>query len=149
MRKAGKQKECESAVTVLRLTLGYLCLILLFGFVILAVQASIEEKKIRYEFGDKNLIKMKLLDEVREIENQINRLESHYRIAGLLDEHMPMLGPANAPAIELEVPGLTQVTDQAYRKAILAENQSWIRQIREEWQTVRARAWNWLRSWVE
>ncbi|RJP34258.1 MAG: hypothetical protein C4527_03145 [Candidatus Omnitrophota bacterium] len=149
MRRITTKGEQVYAVVVVRLFLGYICLILLFSAVILTVQASIEEKEIRYRVGERNFEKIDLLHQLSELDNQINRLESLQRISGLIEENIPMLGPAGAPAIELKVPGLTRYKGIEHPAPYFEENQRFTVRLRRQWQATMEHARNQLRDWME
>lgn len=109
MAKRRERDDYYSAIPIVRVALGYLCLLVLFGTVILLVQASIEINKARYYIGELNRDKFRLMDELRSLDNKIRALEGYERIASIVSEELPELGPPQYPAIVIEVVGLTDM----------------------------------------
>ncbi len=149
MSGSNSKKEAESFVIFVRLFLGYFCLILMFGFVILTVQSSIEEKKIRYRISDKSFDKMELLESLHEVNNQINRLESYQRITKLVEQELPMLCPPAYPAVELKVQGLEMRGESTISSIDLNAREGIITRLHRKWKYAQNKIWNWIRSFVE
>lgn len=148
MRRA-QTEEPDSLVYVVRGFLGYLCLIILFGGVILIVQASMEVKRLRYQLTDANLEKMDLLEALRKVDNQISELERYSRIAEKVSSAMPQLGPPRHPAIELATPGLQKRSGPPETPFDLLQDNSPLAKLRNGWQAVRESARGWLRALIE
>ena len=100
--------ERDHITRMVRYFLGYCWLIVLFGCVISIVQASMDIKRLGYQITGKIETKIALMEETRKIDNQISEMESYQRIADLLRQHRPELGPPKYPAIELKVAGLRE-----------------------------------------
>lgn len=142
-------EEPDSLVYVVRGFLGYLCLIILFGGVILIVQASMEVKRIRYQLTDANLEKMNLLEELRKVENKVNELERYNRIAEKIGSALPQLGPPRHPAIELAVPGLQKRSGPPETPDTLLQDNSPLAKLRNGWQKLRETLRGWMYGLVE
>lgn len=141
--------ECQNAVKVVRAFFGYIWLITFFGCVILLVQASLEEKRIRYEMGKKNREKLDLLDEHRRYDIQIKELESYSRISALVETQLPQLGPPQKPAIEIKVPGLRSQTGFPDSGRPAVQDPGFLRRMRDRWRQFEASAWQKLRDLIE
>ncbi len=138
-----------TTIHVARGFLGYVWLIVLTGSVILIVNMSMEVKRIRYSLGEKNLEKMRLLDELRRVENRIGELERYNRIAELARSELPQLGPPRHPAIELVVPGLQTRTGLPAPAAPVMEEPGILSRARKYWQRMGDWARERLHSWIE
>jgi len=141
--------EYESLIHAARGLIGYLCLIILFGGVILIVQAAMEVKRIRYQMTDAYIEKIRLLDELRIIDNRIAELERYSLIAERISATLPYLGPPRHPAIELEVPGLQTRTGPPEAPLDLLADRSTLAWMRNGWHTMRQNVRDWLRSLIE
>jgi hypothetical protein len=141
--------ERENLVYVVRGFLGYLCLIILFGGVILIVQASMEVKRIRYQLTDANLAKVTLLEELQKLDNRISEMERYSRIAEMVSGAMPLLGPPRHPAIELVVPGLQKRSGPPETPVDLLQDHSPLARLRDGWKSLRETVHGWLRSIIE
>lgn len=148
MRRA-QGEEQEHLVYVVRGFLGYLCLIILFGGVILIVQAAMEVKRIRYQLTDANIEKMTLLEELRKIDNRISEMERYSLIAEKVSAALPQLGPPRHPAIELAVPGLQKQSGLPGAPVDLLQDHSPLAKLRDKMQFLRETVHGWLRSAIE
>ncbi|MFB3784958.1 MAG: hypothetical protein ACE15F_01175 [bacterium] len=141
--------DFHTTIHVARGFLGYIWMIVLAGSVILIVNMSMEVKRIRYSLGEKNLEKIRLLDELRRVENRIGELERYHRIAELVRTQLPQLGPPRHPAIELVVPGLQTRTGLPVPAAPELEEPGLLSRVRKYWQ----RMGDWVREqvhrWIE
>ncbi|MBI1387871.1 MAG: hypothetical protein GC154_05440 [bacterium] len=128
-----KEQRDDQAIAMVRLTLGYLWIVVLFGSILLTVQASIEVKRTHYRMTDKYYQKTALLDDLRKLNIEINELERYERIAEKIETEFPELGPPRHPAIEIGVPGLT-TQRIGHTPARLPEAEtSWIIRMRNRW----------------
>jgi hypothetical protein len=126
-----KQKnDYEPLIPYVRGFIGYLWIVVSFGCITLLVQSSLEEKEIRYQLGEKNSIKMDLQDRIRQVQNEITELERYERIAQLVDEKLPQLGPPSHPAIEIPVAGLHVRSGIPEFQIPLREKDHWINRMR-------------------
>jgi len=146
--KRAHSDESENAVKVVRAFFGYIWLIVFFGCVILLVQASLEEKRIRYRMGEQNIRKIGLLDEIRRCDNRIKELENFNRIAMLTETQLPQLGVPKKPAIELTVPGLRNRT--GFPKAVkpIPRDRGFLRGLRDRWRHIENETRQWMRELV-
>jgi len=141
--------DYRSAIPHVRGIIGYFCVIAMFGCISLIVHASLEEKKIRYRMTEKNIEKMRLLEEIRKLNNRIGERESYQRIAGLIEEKLPQLGPPRNPAVELAVPGLRSGIGTSDYLPMPPEKEGFFDGIRRGWELTRKETQRWLQSLVE
>lgn len=143
------KNDYEILIPYIRGFIGYLWIVISFGCVILLVQASLEEKAIRYEMGARNLEKTKLMDELRQVNNQIAELERFERIDGLVKEKLPQLGPPRYPAIEIPVPGLQIQGGLPEGNLVVTKEETWASKARARWYNLNNKIRNWAKSLVE
>lgn len=148
MAKTAKN-DYEMLIPYIRGFIGYLWIVISFGCVILLVQASLEEKEIRYQMGSKNLEKTKLLDELRQVNNQIAELERFERIDGLVREKLPQLGPPRFPAIEIPVAGLQLRYGMPEESFYVIKQETWATKARAYWNNLQTRISLWAKRLVE
>ncbi|MEW6236172.1 MAG: hypothetical protein AB1656_12365 [Candidatus Omnitrophota bacterium] len=141
--------DYRSMVPHVRGIIGYFCVIAIFGCISLIVHASLEEKKIRYRMTEKNFEKMRLLEEIRQLNNRIGELESYQRIAGLIQEQLPQLGPPRNPAVELAAPGLRSGIGFSDYLPMPPEKEGFFDGLRRGWDMTRKETRSWLQSLVE
>jgi len=141
--------ETDHLVPMVRGIISYFCVITIFGCVSLVVHASMMEKRIRYSMTDKNFEKMRLLDELRKIDNQIGELESYSRISNLIEDQLPFLGPPRHSAIDIAVPGLRSHTEFSDWAIPEYHSDSFIDQFRYGWKEMQRKFRAGLQSLVE
>ena len=149
MSRRRVRKDVEASIPVVRGLIVYLWLLILFGSVILIVQASMEEKKIRYRLTDRNSEKKDLLEEIRKVDNRIAELESYRRIGDLVEEQLPYLGPPRHPAIVIAVPGLTSPNLGNVKMVYVFEDRSWLTRFRQQWKKSQLQVMDYLQSLIE
>ncbi len=147
--KRNRTDEFDSLINVTRGFLGYLCLIILFGGVILIVQSSMEVKRIRYSLTIAYEEKKELLDQLSKLDNRIGELERYSRIAERIETILPHLGPPRRPAIELKVDGLVGRAGIPGAPSVLLKDESPLANMRKGWQNLRQSTYKWLRGLVE
>ncbi len=136
MNRANNKSDYERIIPVIRGTLSYLCLVALFGCITLIVQVALEEKKIRYQMTDLNFVKLELMKEIRDLDNRISELERYQRIAGLIEEELPQLGPPRHRVIELEVPGLKSENAFSDPTVYRREEKDFLGRMRDAWKSM-------------
>lgn len=146
---ASNRHEDRAAVNAVRGLIVYLCLLATISSVILTVQASMEEKKIRYLLTDMNKTKKDLLDRLRKAENRIAELERYERVASLAESELPHLGPPRHPAIEIRTPGLSNAPMGSMPMEYRFEDQSWMARFRSRWREMEKAAGEYFLSWIE
>ena len=148
-RKKNTQNSYESAIPYVRGIILYLCLLTLFGGVILIVQAGMEEKRIRYQLTERIKDKRQLMEQVKKLDNRINGLESFSRISSLVENRLPHLSPSQYPAIVIQVPGLTLDNRENLPQISLMEDNSWVSRFRIQWRKMEEKIQNHLKRMVE
>ncbi len=147
--KRNRTDEFDSLINVTRGFLGYLCLIILFGGVILIVQSAMEVKRIRYSLTVAYEEKKELLVQLSKIDNRIGELERYSRIAERIETSLPHLGPPRRPAIELKIDGLVGRSSIPGAPSVLLQDESPLANMRKGWQNFRQSTYKWLRGLVE
>lgn len=142
---ARKQRsDIAGMVPMVRMMMLYLCILASFGTIILVVQASIEQKRIRYRIGELTSQKVELLEELRELDNRILWLERHEHVANVVSEKMPELGPPQHPAIELQVAGLTSYGNRPVSPNIQIQHTGILAELRRNWNALQTQMRGWL-----
>jgi len=147
--KRNRTDEFDSLINVTRGFLGYLCLIILFGGVILIVQSSMEVKRIRYSLTISYKEKKELLVQLSKLDNRIGELEQYSRIAERIETSLPHLGPPRRPAIELKVDGLMGRSGILDAPHVLLQDESPLANMRKGWHNFRQSTDKWLRGLVK
>ena len=142
-------REYEHAIPLVRGLILYICLIVLFGCVLLTVQASLRERDIRMTMTAKISEKKILLHEVQKLDIQIHALERYDRVAALIQKELPLLGPPQYPAIELEAPGLRARSGLPSSDSLVLDDQSWMGRFRKTWRGMELQMRDWMRAIVE
>lgn len=139
----------DNTVQYVRGVIVYICILCLFGSVILLVHAGMEEKRVRYEItkriGDKRI----LMDEIRKLDNRIAEMESFERIAEKVKEHFPDLKPPQHPAISIAVDGLSNTARNNQRIPALYEDRSWLGNLRHKWRNLEQHVQDYINRLVE
>jgi hypothetical protein len=148
IRKKQMQPQ-DYTVQYVRGVIAYLCILSLFGCVILMVQAGMDEKRIRYDITDQIGVKRELLNENRKLDNRIAELERFERIAMLVEEEFPDLKPPQHPAISIGVDGLLASTKGYQRKPVVYQDDSWLGNARRKWRDMEHDVYQYLNSLVE
>lgn len=143
-RRRKQSPDYEPAVPMIRMMLGYLCLVALFGSVLLVVHAAIEVKRTFYHIGDRSRVKEDLISELRSLDATIMELERYDRIQAKVAEHLPQLGPPRHPAIAIQVPGLETHRGVRVDLKLPDDETSWILNMRDQWRETGASVKQWL-----
>lgn len=139
----------DNSVQYVRAVIVYLCILSLFGCVILMVQAGMEEKRIRYDIRDRIADKRILLSETRKLDNQIADLENFERIAALVGEEFPELKPPQHPAISIGVDGILASGKTMQRKPVFYQDDTLLGNARKQWRDMEHSMYQYLNSLVE
>lgn len=147
--KRASTSDLDRRIQVTRCLIGYVWLIVLFSSVILIVQTSMEVKRVRYAMTEKNFEKMRLLDEIRRIDNEISELERFSRISNMVETNLPHLGPPRQAAIEIEIEGLEERSGLTTIPFVYQESPSLLSKIRHQWQEAEKQVRQWIRTLIE
>lgn len=139
----------DNTVQYVRGVIVYLCILCLFGSVILLVQAGMEEKRVRYNITDRITEKRILLSDIRKLDNRIAEMESFERIAEKVKEHFPDLKPPQHPAISIGVEGLSTNSRATQRIPNVYEDKSWLGNLRHKWRGLEQQVQDYLNHLVE
>lgn len=148
-RRKKQMQPQDYTVQYVRGVIVYLCILSMFGCVILLVQAGMEEKRIRYEISNRIGDKRELLNEVRKLDNRIAELESFERIAGLVEKEFPELKPPQHPAISIGVDGLLASNKTVQRKQVIYQDDSFLGNARRKWRDMEHDMYQYLNSLVD
>ncbi len=148
-RRMTRKPPQDYTVQYVRGILVYLCIVSLFGSVILLVQAGMEEKRVRYQISLLIGEKRELMNDIRKLNNRVAEQENFERISILVEKHLPHLGPPQHPAISLPVTGLHQNGVDSENKPALPENNSLFNQMRKKWRSMETHLHDYLNEMVE
>lgn len=149
MRRKKRKADYEEVVPMVRMALGYIWLIALFGSVLFIVQAAIEVKRTHYHMTDKYNEKVALLDDLRRLDQKIFELERYERIDEKVRESLPQLGPPRHPAIEIPVDGLVTHRGAPVAVELPPDETSWILKVRDRWMAAGARLKSIIKQMME
>ncbi|MDP8244671.1 MAG: hypothetical protein P9L94_11360 [Candidatus Hinthialibacter antarcticus] len=149
MSRKKRKADYESSVPMVRMVLGYIWLIALFGSVLFIVQAAIEVRRTHYHMTDKYNEKVALLDDLRRLDQKILELESYERIEAKVRESLPQLGPPRHPAISIPVNGLIMHRGLPTAVTLSPEETSWILNVRDRWTATSSRIKQWAKQALE
>lgn len=138
----------RNAIITVRIILGYLCLVVIFGTILLMVQSSIEVKSASYRKLEMAIERNRLNDDIRHLDRQIMYMERYDRIESMLDEHLPFLGKPVYPAIEIPVDGLTEYGNRPVAPAEWGQR-NWFSRMRNGIDIATDQVQRWMRALVE
>lgn len=147
--RGSRSEEYESLIPVVRYFIGYIWLIVFFCEVVLIVHASMDLKKMGYTIGQQYKVKKDLLDVQRDLDNRISQMESYQRIAELIAQNRPELGPPKHPAIEIQVNGLLEQAGRPVPIIMMQDNRGFLERSVETWRETQAKVHNWIQSLLE